>query len=1240
MCSKEQVLNPVNGKCVKKTSETGKLIQYYNWYINMDRGSNALYENSNDIVKEVKYSFYSTFQKMSKFELLTYLSDLGLKKEGKHLLAEYPDLRPIDIDNGVDPIETLLEEFLSEPSQKGHLYETLWDIFIKIGVSKFGNDYYHILGNVNIDREDKYLRETRPAYENYFKKLCISGNETGVSDFSLKLKTVKDDIDEESEPVACEGKKSNTIDNIIYGSCKYYTDDDTKRITEYDLQNILSVIKNKYQKQIRYNEPISNFEIYLFVKDKSKVHDLINRANRSSEYLKKNIRLENILDVQDLKKTYWEFYNFINDYRKHIGRVDNNIFTAITKDIKKPSLKLRFHQEYAIQKTIKNIGRTGLVSKTSPINIMTHIWGMVPRSGKTFIAGGFIKEFSRIYTNSSTRVLIITSAPTETKTQWEEVFTKHNEFDNWDIEYLNSTKISKLIKKSKDGRNLVYIASKQYLDVETEDEFEDPKKLAELKSLSKDIDFNLIIFDENHLGGTTDKAKKTLELFGDTKVNKILLTATFNKSLNRFPDAHLIMWDLNDITLCKQFNNPRKLMEFLENHKEDEKLIKKILFDSYGINYDYCTKFNKNTNGILENYYEVKGADFIKNLYISKNAKIMLDDLSIYPDIDKVLLEKYNLDLDDLSKNIRNDEETIHKCEELSITLQHTLDDNDTLMKDQDTKIKIFSEMYTKFPDIHFIGLNFVSDKLKQLLESTKNKDNPYTYSVSELFKYTGPKGNEIFENGDAIDSILNQIAGVGSDKEHIPSHKSIYGSIRMISAKNGSRTLQDGYFTSQLWFIPYGKRTPIEIMSRLLKDKLNNHPGFKDKYYILSLNDDLESDGISEYIKSKEIEAKKSGKKGMIILSGQKLQVGISLKCVDIVILLNNVKSNDTLYQSMFRALTESTNKKMGFVVDLNPLRVFEAIYQYSIVNNTNGTNVSYINKINQALRNMLFYVDDHLFEYDDSIERSNKIIDIINTLIKDNPIFFKEKYEQELKLYIDNIDFTQYDEDFFKYLNRLKIDEKIKKRTIKVNPETEELPSASKKEASEVAEVAEAAEESPKKSKPKKENPIIKSELLIPFINLFVVLTIDDEKCVDLVCMYKILTSKEDLQRVLFAKLEAWGIKKEDRKQFLEGFGNIIKSIYKNDDDSFIINAVRILRTTLREVRNTSPVHNSNDNSRMEGGSSNLSFILNNIQKINISYEKFNHKLQRLGYCKNSRETAFLYSKFYLSKYDYIFK
>jgi hypothetical protein len=58
------------------------------------------------------------------------------------------------------------------------------------------------------------------------------------------------------------------------------------------------------------------------------------------------------------------------------------------------------------------------------------------------------------------------------------------------------------------------------------------------------------------------------------------------------------------------------------------------------------------------------------------------------------------------------------------------------------------------------------------------------------------------------------------------------------------------------------------------------------------------------------------------------------------------------------------------------------------------------------------------------------------------------------------------------------------------------------------------------------------------------------------------------------------------------------------------------------------------------MEGGSSNLSFILNNIQKINISYEKFNHKLQRLGYCKNSRETAFLYSKFYLSKYDYIFK
>jgi hypothetical protein len=51
--------------------------------------------------------------------------------------------------------------------------------------------------------------------------------------------------------------------------------------------------------------------------------------------------------------------------------------------------------------------------------------------------------------------------------------------------------------------------------------------------------------------------------------------------------------------------------------------------------------------------------------------------------------------------------------------------------------------------------------------------------------------------------------------------------------------------------------------------------------------------------------------------------------------------------------------------------------------------------------------------------------------------------------------------------------------------------------------------------------------------------------------------------------------------------------------------------------------------------GGNSKLSYILKNIYKISIGYNKFNRKLQKLGLCTNNKDTCRLYSKYYSFSY-----
>jgi hypothetical protein len=69
-----------------------------------------------------------------------------------------------------------------------------------------------------------------------------------------------------------------------------------------------------------------------------------------------------------------------------------------------------------------------------------------------------------------------------------------------------------------------------------------------------------------------------------------------------------------------------------------------------------------------------------------------------------------------------------------------------------------------------------------------------------------------------------------------------------------------------------------------------------------------------------------------VLVLSGTKCGLGVSIDNCDIVLLLNNTMSIDRIQQMMYRSMTEGNNKKCGFVIDLNIQRNIEVSIDYAL--------------------------------------------------------------------------------------------------------------------------------------------------------------------------------------------------------------------------------------------------------------------------------------------------------------------
>ena len=465
----------------------------------------------------------------------------------------------------VDNIDIILDSCNTQ-SEKGFIYERLWDICIKFGFcNHFKNsEFTHMIGNVNNGRIKPLL-----SFTNYLNEKVCSGNSSGCSDITL------------------QNKLTNKYTFISSKYPKSTTDiSNEKSVDYYDIQKIISMIDDNKELYKEYN-------IYLLVPNKKSVLRKVQQANESSNYITKYMTRHRILDINDLTKC---FLQFKTDILKHIMQNPTINYDEIYLSLK-DKLDLRFHQELITQKT------SNLIEEGSK----SFLWGCKCRSGKTYMIGGLIIKQLEIH--KTLNVLIITPAPTETAPQFtDDLFNKFKDFEPFVI---HNIKDSKSLVDIKMGENNIFVMSKQLLQKHI-----DSNTIKELKNLK----FNIIGFDENHFSGTTDLSKSILDSYSSKNTVKVYLTATYNKPLREWniPDECQMYWDIEDEQICKSIITDENHLKRLKDKHGEHCIVVTI---------NHFKQLGLSIKEIFKSYKKMPDLYLITTMFDSQRYEIIKDKI-------------------------------------------------------------------------------------------------------------------------------------------------------------------------------------------------------------------------------------------------------------------------------------------------------------------------------------------------------------------------------------------------------------------------------------------------------------------------------------------------------------------------------------------------------------------------------------------------------------------------------------
>jgi superfamily II DNA or RNA helicase len=273
---------------------------------------------------------------------------------------------------------------------------------------------------------------------------------------------------------------------------------------------------------------------YVLVDNKNEVLRLAEKSKASNRVSKDNL---NPLDIEDLNRMCAVLL-------EHIEGCASKDFETVLSHLmsdEKPFLRTRLHQKLICLKVLRLIGS----------GQKTILIGALPRSGKTFMGAFIAKQFKKI--------LIITTRPGETRSQWNKIFKEHREFSAYKVKDLNSSTSTEIALSNKMGDNIVTVASIQFFKMDERD-------------VLIGLDWDIVILDEIHEGGSTELSNAMLDTYIGTKSIRIMMTATYTKPVEYYniPSECCCFWDLEDVRLMRSWGEPHVFTRLCEKYGTDD----------------------------------------------------------------------------------------------------------------------------------------------------------------------------------------------------------------------------------------------------------------------------------------------------------------------------------------------------------------------------------------------------------------------------------------------------------------------------------------------------------------------------------------------------------------------------------------------------------------------------------------------------------------------------------------------
>lgn len=521
------------------------------------------------------------------------------------------------------------------------------------------------------------------------------------------------------------------------------------------------------------------------------------------------------------------------------------------------------------------------------------VWGAVPRSGKSFMIGGLIAE------EKPKIVILYLGAISETKEQFIEMFNDFGDFSDYEIHDLQK---KELLNKGKSKKIIIVSQEKGRMDLENK-----------IIKYVKDEKDKMIFFDEIHQGsGPASLQEEMLDtiVFDNPYKAFIMVTATFAKPYLKYInkgdiEGRLIQWRYDDIHLMKTID-------------------KKVKDDDTGI--DTLITYGKIKTNILE---ENDGDEKLK--------------------IFDILLKEENergIDLSRLAKQYDKYPELIVSTPIIDETM---INDPDGFIVNGNIAVdKIFKPLMKKTPSDWGTAAKFVEYIRKYIYEKyiilTLNHGSTLLKPHSELWFlptiFRSEKGDtvDVEEKGNGFRYMTQNFTKILMDN---PWFSENYCIAILHSV---------GFDKTEIDFIDAQKKGAYKVK---WSDASVNNTG---NSYCISTICPGSKGGVKKCLLKQEACAKANGK-SLIILTGKMLRLGVSLPCVDIALHMDPIKSVDTIYQSMFRVLTERDGKTAGIFIDMLTTRQITFMYEYmNYISNTKNT-LSTEKKMKKLLEKLLLF-------------------------------------------------------------------------------------------------------------------------------------------------------------------------------------------------------------------------------------------------------------------------------------------